>query len=149
MTSVFRFSHSSIDQLVQTTFWNDFSKAYFPGLVGLEILAVREGYVLCQLQVRDALLAPNGYLHAGVVVTVADTACGYGCVKSKPEAAVSFTTIELKANFVGTVKPPALITCEARLLHGGKTTQVWDAHVKDAAKEKLIATFRCTQLMIY
>ena len=149
MTAVLRFSRSSIDQFVQATFWNDFSKGYFPGLIGLEILAVREGYVQCQLQVHKELLAPNGYLHAGVVVTVADTACGYGCVKSKPEAAYSFTTIELKSNFMGTVKPPALITCEARLLHGGKTTQVWDAQVKDAAKDKLIAVFRCTQLLIY
>jgi acyl-coenzyme A thioesterase PaaI-like protein len=50
---------------------------------------------------------------------------------------------------MGTVKPPAVVTCEARLVHGGKTTQVWDAVVKDSEKNKLIAIFRCTQLIIY
>ena len=57
--------------------------------------------------------------------------------------------MEVKTNFMGTVKPPAVITCEARLLHGGKTTQVWDAHVKNTEKKKIIAVFRCTQLIIY
>ncbi len=131
------------------TFWNDRSKGRFPGLIGLEILSMSHGYVSCQLKVREDLLAPNGYLHAGVVVTLADTACGYGCMNSKPSDAKLFTTIELKANFMGTVKPPSVITCEARLLHGGKTTQVWDAEVKDSVKKKLIASFRCTELLIY
>lgn len=129
--------------------WNDRSKGRFPGLLGMEIVSISHGYVFCQLKVREELLAPNGYLHAGSVVTLADTACGYGCLNSKPHEAKLFTTIEVKSNFMGTVKPPALITCEAHLLHGGKTTQVWDAKVKDSAKNKLIAVFRCTQLIIY
>ena len=107
------------------------------------------GYTSCQLKVREELLAPTGYLHAGVVVTLADTACGYGCMNSKPSQAKLFTTIELKSNFMGTVKPSGVITCEARLVHAGKTTQVWDAEVKDLEKKKLIAVFRCTQLIIY
>ncbi len=107
------------------------------------------GYVSCQLQTREELLAPNGYLHAGTIVTLADTACGYGCLNSKPPEAKMFTTIELKSNFMGTVKPPVVVTCEARLVHGGKTTQVWDAEVKDLEKNKLIAVFRCTELIIY
>ncbi len=107
------------------------------------------GSVTSQLKIREELLAPNGYLHAGAVVTLADTACGYGCLNSKPPQAKLFTTVELKSNFMGTVKPPAVITCEARLVHGGKTTQVWDAEVKDLEKKKTIAVFRCTQLIIY
>lgn len=129
--------------------WNDRGKNKFPGFIGMEILSMSHGYVKCELKVREELLAPNGYLHAGSVVTLADTACGYGCMNSKPPEAKLFTTIELKSNFMGTVKPPATITCEARLVHGGKTTQVWDAEVKDLAKNKLIAIFRCTQLIIY
>jgi uncharacterized protein (TIGR00369 family) len=115
----------------------------------MEIVSMSHGYVCCQLKIREELLAPNGYLHAGTVVTLADTACGYGCLNSKPPEAKLFTTIELKSNFMGTVKPPGLVTCEARLVHGGKTTQVWDAQVKDSEKNKLIAAFRCTQLIIY
>lgn len=131
------------------TYWNDRSKGRFPALVGLEVLSMSKGYACCQLTVREELLAPNGYLHAGVVVTLADTACGYGCLYSKPANAKLFTTIELKSNFLGTVKPPAVVKCEARLIHGGKTTQVWDAEVRDLEKNKVIAIFRCTELLIY
>ncbi|UJR10793.1 hypothetical protein I4U23_014980 [Adineta vaga] len=139
----------SIEDFIDITLWNNFGQGKFPGLLGMEILSISHGYVSCQLHAREELLAPNGYLHAGVVVTVADTACGYGCVKSKPSDAKLFTTIELKSNFLGTIKPPSVLSCEARLIHGGKTTQIWDAQVKDAQKNKLIAIFRCTQLLIY
>jgi uncharacterized protein (TIGR00369 family) len=65
-----------------------------------------------------------------------------------PEGAVGFTTIELKTNFLGTARGGA-VACEARLIHGGRTTQVWDAVVKDEATGKTIALFRCTQMMLY
>jgi uncharacterized protein (TIGR00369 family) len=95
---------------------------------------------------RPELLAPNGYLHAGTVVALADTACGYGCMASLPEGASGFTTMELKTNFLGTATEGTL-ECESHRLHGGRTTQVWDAAVR--AGEKTIAVFRCTQLLLY
>ncbi|CAF1393874.1 unnamed protein product [Rotaria sordida] len=119
----------SIDEFIKITPWNDRGKGKFPGLIGMEILSMSHDYVSCQLKIREELLAPNGYLHAGVVVTLADTACGYGCMYSKPSKAKSFTTIELKSNFIGTAKAQAVLTCEARLIHQGKTTQVWDAQM--------------------
>ena len=92
-------------------------------------------------------MAPNGYLHAGAVVTLADSAAGYGCVASLPEGATGFTTIELKANFLGTANDGTLV-CEAVALHSGRTTQVWDATVR-ADGGKTLAVFRCTQLLLY
>ncbi len=65
-----------------------------------------------------------------------------------PEGAESFTTIELKCNFVGTKRDGA-ICCEAKLVHGGRTTQVWDATVSDEKDGKPIALFRCTQMILY
>ena len=99
------------------------------------------------LPLRDELLAPNGYLHAGVVVGLADSACGYGCIASLPEGAYGFTTIELKTNFLGTALEGTL-WCTSELVHGGRTTQVWDARVTNEAGKKL-ALFRCTQLLLY
>ncbi|PYM57580.1 MAG: competence protein ComA, partial [Candidatus Rokuibacteriota bacterium] len=78
----------------------------------------------------------------------ADTSCGYGTVASAPADARGFTTVELKANFVGTLREGAL-ACEATLAHAGRTTQVWDARVTDETTGKLLALFRCTQLLIY
>ena len=118
-----------------------------PGLLGIEIDEIDLGLVRMHLRLRPELLAPNGYLHAGTVVTLADSACGYGCIASLPEGATGFTTIELKANFLGTALEGTL-SCESRQAHGGRTTQVWDATVTDEA-EKTLALFRCTQLLLY
>ncbi len=119
-----------------------------PGLIGLEILEAREGAVSSRLDLREELMAPNGYLHAATVVALADTSCGYGTIVNLPEGAESFTTIELKSNFVGTKREGAIV-CEAKLVHGGRTTQVWDATVSDKEGGKPIALFRCTQMILY
>ena len=118
----------------------------FPALVGIEFDEVAEGSATARLTVRPELLAPNGYLHAGAVVALGDTVCGFGCVGSLPEGAYGFTTIELKTNFLGTAREGTLL-CRGRLVHGGRTTQVWDATVEDASR-KTIALFRCTQLLL-
>ena len=118
-----------------------------PGLVGIEIDEIEEGHVRMHLPLRMELLAPNGFLHAGTVVALADSACGYGCIASLPDGATGFTTIELKTNFLGTALE-GTISCESRRVHGGRTTQVWDATVTDDAG-KTLALFRCTQLLLY
>jgi 1,4-dihydroxy-2-naphthoyl-CoA hydrolase len=117
-----------------------------PGLLGVEIEDFRDGVVHAALEVRREHLAPNGYLHAAVPVALADTSCGYGCVLSLPEGASGFTTIELKTNFLRTARD-GRISCEARLVHGGRTTQIWDATLADADGRPL-ALFRCTQLLL-
>ena len=118
-----------------------------PGLIGLEIVDAGEGSISSRLALREELLAPNGYLHAATVVALADTSCGYGTFVGLPEGAAGFTTIELKSNFLGTARE-GTIGCEARLVHGGRTTQVWDATVVTGG-EKAIALFRCTQMILY
>lgn len=102
--------------------WNEFGIGRLPRLLGIEIVEVGAKRVLGRMEVRPDLLAPNGYLHAGSVITLADTACGYGTVASLPEEATGFTTVELKANFLGTVREGA-IRCEATLAHGGRRTR--------------------------
>jgi 1,4-dihydroxy-2-naphthoyl-CoA hydrolase len=120
---------------------------FLPDHMGLEWVELRPGFVRGRLQISKRHLAPNDYLHAATVVALADTACAYGCAVSLPESARGFTTAELKANFLGTALDGG-ISCEARLLHGGRTTQVWDADVKSEASGKTIAVFRCTQILL-
>jgi len=118
-----------------------------PGHLGLVITEIAVGRVRAELEVKPFLMAPNGYLHAGSVVTLADTACGYGCVANLPEGATGFTTIELKSNHIGTARD-GMLDCLATALHMGGTTQVWDAVVTARASGKTIAMFRCTQLIL-
>ena len=119
-----------------------------PGLLGIELISVEEGLLIAELKVREALLAPNGYLHAASVVGLADTVCGYGCISHLPEGANGFTTIELKSNHLGTALN-GTIYVEARPMHLGHTTQVWDAVVRHRETAKTIALFRCTQMVLW
>jgi 1,4-dihydroxy-2-naphthoyl-CoA hydrolase len=120
-----------------------------PGLIGLTIVQAERGRISSRLDLREELMAPNGYLHAGTVVALADTSCGYGTFVSLPEGAEGFTTVELKSNFVGTKREGAIV-CLAKLVHGGRTTQVWDATVSgEEVGGKPIALFRCTQMILY
>jgi 1,4-dihydroxy-2-naphthoyl-CoA hydrolase len=127
-------------------FFRDLGAGRFPGALGIEVVEVKPGRTRMRLPIRQDHLAPNGYMHAGVVIGLADSACGYGCVASLPEGAVNFATIEVKTNFLGTALEGEL-DCEAWLVHGGRTTQVWDAEVR--ADDRAIALFRCTQLILY
>ena len=127
---------------------NERGTGRLPAHLGIVITAVGDGQLTAQLPVLPHLLAPNGYLHAGSVVTLADTACGYGCIVNLPEDASNFTTIELKSNHLGTAREGTLI-CTAKVEHKGRTTQVWDAVVKSKETGKTIALFRCTQMILY
>src|SRR5918994_4575538 len=113
-----------------------------PGLIGLTILEAKEGEISSRLELREELMAPNGYLHAATIVALADTSCGYGCFVHLPNGAEGFTTVELKSNFLGT-KRQGTIECEARITHDGRATQLWDATVSDKESGKKLALFRC------
>jgi uncharacterized protein (TIGR00369 family) len=129
----------------------DFSKFgadCFPGLLGIQVLNVSINLATAQMEIKQSLFAPNGYLHAGSVVSLADTIAGYACLYNLPPLAKSFTTIEIKSNFLGATRT-GFIIAEAILQHAGQTTQVWDVIVKSKENQKTVALFRCTQLILY
>jgi 1,4-dihydroxy-2-naphthoyl-CoA hydrolase len=119
-----------------------------PGLFGLELLAIEHGRVEARMDIRPEFLAPNDYLHAGAVVTLADSCCGMGFMASLPDGAGAFTTIELKSNFLRSARAGDGLACRATLGHGGNTTQVWDAVVTRESDGKDLALFRCTQYLL-
>lgn len=119
-----------------------------PEHLGLTIVEVADGRVAGRFQVRPDLVSHTGYLLAGVVLGIADLLCAYGVSTAWPEGANGFTTVEVKCNFMGTLlKGAGIVTAE--LLHGGRTTQVWDAKFTSEESRKLLAVFRCTQIILY
>ena len=129
-------------------FFNQFGSQTLPGHLGIQITSVTDGEVHAQLPVRQEVMAPNGFLHAGSIVTLADTAAGYGCVQHLPAGASGFTTVELKSNHLGTVRD-GVVACVAKPAHLGRTTQVWDVTVTAQGSGKTLALFRCTQMLLY
>src|ERR1700722_452026 len=119
-----------------------------PGLLGIVITQVSGSEVRAELAINETHMAPNGFLHAGTVVTLADTCAGYGCVANLPAGATGFTTVELKSNHLGTAREGTIL-CSAKPAHLGKTTQVWDSTVTHKESGKTVALFRCTQMILY
>ncbi len=128
--------------------FNERGARNLPGHLGIVVVEIAADRVRCELPVREALMAPNGFLHAGAVVTLADTSAGYGCLAHLPECASGFTTIELKSNHLGTARDGTM-ECLATAMHKGRTTQVWDAVVTHRESGRTLALFRCTQMVLY
>jgi 1,4-dihydroxy-2-naphthoyl-CoA hydrolase len=129
-------------------FWNQRGAGKLPGHLGIVFTETSAAAVRARYAVAEHLMAPNGYLHAGGLVTLADTCCGYGCIMNLPAGAQGFTTIELKSNFLGTTLDGD-VECLASPAHLGKTTQVWDAVVTHLQSGRVLAMFRCTQMVLY
>lgn len=127
--------------------WNERGKGAFPAHLGAWFEKVEPDEVIGLFDVKPSAMAWNGYLHAGTVVTLADTCCAYGALRTLPEGAEGFTTIDLATNFIGTALEGA-VRCAARPLHLGGATQVWDAVVSAEATGRRIAHFRCTQMVL-
>jgi 1,4-dihydroxy-2-naphthoyl-CoA hydrolase len=119
-----------------------------PRLFGLEVLEVERDRVRGRIAVTERLLAGTGVLWAPVVVGLADALCAAGAGANVPEGA-SFTTVELKTNFLGTARPGEAIIGEATPAHVGRTTQVWDVTVTNETSGRTIALQRCTQMVLY
>lgn len=128
--------------------FNSIGARKLPGHLGIVITEVSASRVSGELPVVESVMAPNGYLHAGTIVTLADTVSGYGCIASLPADAAGFTTIELKSNHLGTTLDGTIVAV-ATPLHRGKTTQVWDAVVTHKESGRTLAVFRCTQMILY
>jgi uncharacterized protein (TIGR00369 family) len=129
-------------------YFNRISQRGLPAHLGLKVLQVSAQEVRMEMALQAVLMAPNGFLHAGSLVTLADTAAGYGCVANLPAGASGFTTIELKSNHLGTATE-GHVDCVARPAHVGRTTQVWDAEVTHRESGRTLALFRCTQMVLY
>ncbi len=134
--------------MLTTDYFNNLSVGHLPAHLGISVTHVGPLEIIAELLVRPELMAPNGFLHAGSIVTLADTCSGYGCISNLPEGASGFTTLELKSNHLGTARDGTIV-CVAKAAHAGKSTQVWDAVVTHIESRHTLALFRCTQMVLY
>jgi uncharacterized protein (TIGR00369 family) len=121
---------------------------HFPSMIGLEVLEVERDRIRGRLETTELLIAGTGYLWAPVVVGLADALCAAGTGVNIPEGA-TFTTVELKTNFLGSARPGEVVEGEAVPAHIGRTTHVWDVTVTNETTGRTIALQRCTQMVLY
>jgi len=121
-----------------------------PGAMGMTLHDVSAECAEVILDVRAEHLAATGFLHAGCLVTLADTACGYGTLATLPPGG-RFTTVSLASNHLATARVGQRLRAVATPLHVGRSTQVWDATVTTDGTDAgatVLAVFRCTQIVL-
>ncbi len=128
--------------------FHELGQGRLPGWLGMQVDSMQPHEVRLSMAIAPHHTAPNGFLHAGALVSLADTACGYGCVANLPASASGFTTLELKSNHVGTALQ-GHVDCVATPVHVGRTTQVWDAVVTHRETARKLMVFRCSQMVLY
>ena len=127
---------------------NEFFGAKMPGLVGLRFTQVDEEAVVGHFPVTEPMVAGTGFVFAPAIVTMADTLCAAGVFLHAPDGTKSFTTVESKANFVASTTEGDVIDGRATITHAGRTTQVWDVVARSRDRERDLALFRCTQMLL-
>ncbi|MFQ5627584.1 MAG: PaaI family thioesterase [bacterium] len=116
--------------------------------IGASLGKIAPGEVEIILPFRDDLTQQNGFLHAGIVTTILDSACGYAAYTLMPEDA-NVLSVEFKINLCAPAKGDTMIA-RAKVKKPGRTLTVCEGDVcavQDGA-EKLVATMQATMMMV-
>lgn len=124
----------------------NFARQRIMQLLGATLSRVEPGAVDILLPYRDDLTQQDGYLHAGIITTVADSACGYAAYTLMP-AGSNVLSVEFKVNLLHPASGDTF-TAQARVLKAGATLTVTrcDIHGRTAHQSKLVATMLATMI---
>src|SRR3569832_209115 len=125
-----------------------FAKQTVMTLIGAELTRVDPGVIEFTLPYRADLAQQHGYLHAGIVTTIADSACGYAAYSLMP-AGCEVLSVEFKVNLLRPAKGETF-SAVAEVVKSGKTLTVVRADVFaiDADRRDLIATMLGTMICL-
>jgi len=125
-----------------------FDRQRFMATIGARLARVEAGEVDIELNIRDDLMQQHGFLHAGVLATAADSACGYAALSLMP-AGVAVLSVEFKVNLLAPAAGDRIVA-RGRVIRAGKTVTVcWGdvtAHAGDT--ERLVATMVGTMMTV-
>ena len=127
---------------------SSFNQQTVMALIGAELTRVEPGLVEITLPYRAELAQQHGYLHAGIVTTIADSACGYAAYSLMPPNS-EVLSVEFKVNLLRPAKGQTFIAL-AEVLKSGKTLTVVRADVFaiDEDRRDLIATMLGTMICL-
>jgi uncharacterized protein (TIGR00369 family) len=128
---------------------NSFAKQALMKLIGAQLTRVEPGLIEISLPFRADLTQQNGYLHAGIVTTIADSACGYAAYTLMP-ADSSVLSVEFKVNLLRPAKGSGFVAV-AEVLKPGRTLTVVRSDVfaiDDGGTRELVATMLGTMMCL-
>ena len=116
--------------------------------LGARLARVAPGEVDIELPFRDDLTQQHGFLHAGVLATVLDSACGYAAFSLMPKGA-AVMSVEFKINLLAPARGERVIA-RARVKKAGRTITVCeaDALAVNSGEEKLVASMVGTMMCV-
>jgi uncharacterized protein (TIGR00369 family) len=129
-----------------------FAKQTIMGLIGAELGRVEPGVIEITLPYRADLAQQHGYLHAGIVTTIADSACGYAAYSLMPPNS-EVLSVEFKVNLLRPAKGEKFLAV-AEVVKAGKTltvvrADVFGVHYKDHEEQReLVATMLGTMICL-
>ena len=122
-----------------------FSKQPFLALIGAELEQVDKGKVIISCRHNDTLTQQQGFLHGGVVTTLADVSCGYAALTAMPDDA-EVLTVEFKINLLRPASTPKIVTT-GEVLKAGRTLVIAEATVTDETGGQIIARMLATMIV--
>ena len=125
---------------------NETSKGTMMEVLGIEYLIVESGYIKAKMPVDGRTRQPFGILHGGASVALAETIGSIGSAVLMADKNVDVRGAGISANHVKAVKS-GWVFGEARAIHIGKNTHIWDIQIKDEAGD-LVSTARLTNFIL-
>jgi uncharacterized protein (TIGR00369 family) len=141
-------AHEPQDPAYEARVRASFDRQRFMQTIGAQLVRVAPGEVDVELPVRDALVQQHGFVHAGALATVADSACGYAALSLMP-AGAAVLSVEFKINLLAPAAGDRVIA-RGRVIRAGKTVTVcWgEVTAYDGANERLVATMVGTMMTV-
>jgi len=128
---------------------DSFGRQAVMATLGAALETVEPGRVVLAMQHRPELTQQHGFLHAGIVATALDSACGYAAFTLMP-ADAAVLTIEFKTNLLAPARGPRF-RFEGQVTKAGRTISVVDGRavqLGEAGNEALIATMTATVMTV-
>jgi uncharacterized protein (TIGR00369 family) len=136
---------ANFDARVRTSFARQTAMA----TLGIEIVDLKPGEIELRMPYAIAYTQQHGFVHAGIITTALDTACGYAAFSLMPDDA-AVLTVEFKTNLVAPARGDHFLF-RARVLKPGRTITVCDAQAfaVEQGKERLVATMTGTLMALF
>lgn len=117
-------------------------------LIGAKLLRVEPGLVELEIAHDDRLTQQHGFIHAGIITTLLDSACGYAAFSLMP-ADAGVLTVELKTSLLAPADGERFVF-EGRVVKAGRTISFCEgrAHAHKQGRERLVATMSATMMTV-
>lgn len=125
---------------------NQLNKGTMMEQLQIEYLETADGYIKARMPVDECTFQPDGILHGGASLALAETVAGLGSSLIVDLSQYNVRGAQVSANHVGTANK-GWVVAEARLIHRGKNTHVWDISIKSES-DKPISICRITNFVV-